>query len=596
MTTTRPDDPPLAEQERPDDGAPEQERRPDDPGASAAPARGGRLLRWAAGLVLALLAAVPAVLGLIAVLQERGEPYLPIGDQAFLELNVREVGSGDVLLGAYSRFPWYHPGPMLAYLLAVPFAAVDEAHQGLAVGALVIAGISTVAAVLLVRRRLGVGVALWTLLVLTVTVRLLGDGFLRDSWNPYVPVLPLLVAALLVWTAVRGSAWALVLAVLPMSLAVQAHVGYLPAVGALGGVLAAGLLVRAVRARRSRRRAEPAARNWLRWPVAVLAAIALGIVLWLPPISQQLTGSPGNMGLLLDYFRDGSREAELSMGQALRAVADEFGRVPAYVAGAAPPSRLLLPVGWPVWGIAVGLALFVVALANGVRRRSGDVLWLGATTVALGAAGVAAVARIEGLPFPYVTQWTTVVGVLAWTTVGASLLPELVGAVRYLLGRVRQRVRPDLVVAAPLAVLATVAVVVAGTAVARTETPMTDTTGDIARLEEAIVADLDRTGLAGQDPLVRIDFPGTTRADDLLGTFWPGAGLVLELVRDGIETRVAEFWVAPFGTRYTEGADDADYVVTLAYSDGTSPPPEAWQRVLDVQGELQVYGGVPPTA
>ncbi len=35
-------------------------------------------------------------------------------------------------------------------------------------------------------------------------------------------------------------------------------------------------------------------------------------------------------------------------------------------------------------------------------------------------------------------------------------------------------------------------------------------------------------------------------------------------------------------------------MVTLAYSDGTSPPREPWQRLLGVEGDLEVYGGVPP--
>jgi hypothetical protein len=591
VTTTRPDDLPLEEQER------EPEQRPADPAPEAGRPRGGRVLRRVAGLALLLLAAVPAVLGVVGVLLDRGQPYLPYGDQAILELNVREVGSSDVLLGAYSRFGWYHPGPMAAYLLAVPFHLMGGAHEALAVGALVVAGISSVGAVLLVRRRLGLGVALWALVVLTVTVRLLGDGFLRDSWNPYLPVLPLLAAALLCWTAVRGDAWALPVAVIPMSLAVQAHVGYLPAVGAIGAVLAVGLLIRAVQAGRSRRSPDgPADRRWLRWPVAVLAAIVVGLLLWLPPMAQQLTTSPGNLGLLADYFREGGTDGELSLARALHAVADQFALVPTYAAGDQPPTRLLLPAGWPVWAIVVGIVLFVAALANGVRRRRGDVVWLGVMTLALAAAGVAAILRLQGAPFVYITRWTVVVGVLAWITVGAGLLPELVGLVRRVVGGVWPRLRPDVLVAVPLAVLATVAVVVAGSAVARTETPMTDTTGDIPRLEEAILADLDRAGLTGQDPIVRVDFPGTTRPGDIIGTFWPGTGLVLELIRDGVDTQVAAFWVAPFGTRYTDHADDADYVVTLAYSDGTSPPPAEWQRVLDVQGELQVYGGVaPPT-
>jgi hypothetical protein len=52
----------------------------------------------------------------------------------------------------------------------------------------------------------------------------------------------------------------------------------------------------------------------------------------------------------------------------------------------------------------------------------------------------------------------------------------------------------------------------------------------------------------------------------------------------------------PFGARFTHRADDARYVVTLAYSDGASPPPEPRQQVLAVGPVYEVYGGVPPAA
>ena len=56
-----------------------------------------------------------------------------------------------------------------------------------------------------------------------------------------------------------------------------------------------------------------------------------------------------------------------------------------------------------------------------------------------------------------------------------------------------------------------------------------------------------------------------------------------------------DVWRLMFG-RYAEGAENPGYVATVAYADGTSPPPEPWQRVLHVGSEYQVYGGVPPVA
>ncbi len=556
----------------------------------------GRGRRGTAGPALLLGAALPALLGLGGLLLDREGPYLPVGDQAILELTVRDVGRHEVLLGPYSRFGWYHPGPLAAYLLAVPYRLLGGAHQSLAVGALVIGGIGTVAAVLLVRRRAGTLAAVWALLVVTVTVRLLGADFLRDSWNPHLPVLPFLAGVLLCWTAIRGDAWALPVAVVPMSLAVQSHVGYLPPVGAVGVVLVAGLLLRAVRHRRPD--GGRTARGRGRWLVAAVAAVVVGALLWLPPIVQQVTGTPGNAGVVFDDLRRGSADASVPLPDALRAIADELGRLPVYVVGADPPDASLVPGRWPPWAIAAGAALFVAALAVGLLRRRGDVVWLGVLTLAVAAAGVAAVARIEGLPLYYITRWTVVVGVLAWTTVGVGLLPELATGVHRTVGRSRQTrraVRPEAVLGVPLAALAAVAVLVTGVGTALAETPSTDVTGQVGRLGAAVVADLDRQGLrtAADPPVVRVDFADTTRPV-LVGTIYPGFGLVLYLVRAGVDVQVLDVWRLPFGPRYTDRSANAGYVVTVAYADGSSPPPEPWQRVLAVEGGFAVHGGMPP--
>jgi hypothetical protein len=53
----------------------------------------------------------------------------------------------------------------------------------------------------------------------------LEPGFLRDPWNPYLPLLPFALYVVLCWAAICGDAWAVPVAVLPASLAVQSHVG-----------------------------------------------------------------------------------------------------------------------------------------------------------------------------------------------------------------------------------------------------------------------------------------------------------------------------------------------------------------------------------
>ncbi|WP_147251964.1 hypothetical protein [Blastococcus sp. TF02-09] len=589
MTTSRTDEPTAALPSATVD-------EPEDAGASAS-AGPRRWLRWTLGVVVVLLAVVPSVLGLAALALDREQPYLPFGDQAILALSVDAVGEHEVLLGAYSRFGWYHPGPMATYLLAGVYDLMGDSTRALAVGTLVLGGIASAAAVWLVSRRAGAPAALWTVVVLALTVRTLGGGFLYDSWNPFLPVLPLLAGVLLCWTAVRGDAWGLPLAVVPLSLAVQAHIGYLPVVGAVVAVLVAGLVLRGI-GRLRRRNRPPAAedpgphRRLWRWPVAGVAAVGLLALLWTPPVIEQRRGDPGNLSALADYLTDSAPEETAGLGTGLRSIADEFGRLPAYLTGNGVPPQPLLPESWPAVAIGVGLVLFLAALVNAVVRRRADTIWLGVFTAAVAAAGVAAVARVDGLPFPYLTRWTVVVGILAWTTIGMSFLPDLAALARRRMGPRRAVVAT----AVPLGAMATAAVLVTGIGTAAADPPMTDVTGQLGRLEEAVLADLDQRGLrsGGDDPVVRVDFAPTTRPDELVGTFWPGTGLVLELARDEVDVQVSSFWDMPFGARYTDHADDAGYVVTLAYSDGTSPAPVPWQQVLAVEGDLAVYGGVPP--
>ena len=568
---------------------------PPEPALSAAVGTRARSRRWAVTAGLLLLAGLPALAGLVDLWLDRDGPYLPIGDHAILAMAVDAVGEHETLLGAYSRFGWFHPGPMGTYLFAGFSFLLGGALQALSAGMLVINGASAMTAVWLVRRRAGVAAALGAVVVLTLSVRTLGDDFIRDSWNPHLPVLPLLAGVLLCWTVVRGDAWALPLAVVPLTLAVQSHVGALPAVGAVTVVLVAGLLVRAgghLRARAAtggpgRRPVLP-----LRWPVATVGALALTALLWLPAVIEQMTRTPGNASALYDHLLGGSPEEPTGIASGLRAVADEFGRLPASLVGAERPEVAFLPAFRPPVAIAVGLVAFAVTMAFAVRRRRADVLWLGTLTLAVAAAGVAAVARIDGPPYPYLVQWTVVIGILAWTTVGAGLLPAVGAALRA--PTPGRRLRAPLEV--PLAVLATAAVVVAAIGTGRADTPSTDVTGDIVRLEEAVVADLDRLGFrTGADqPVVRVDFSETSRPNALVGTLWPGGGLVLGLERDGVDVQVWDLWRRPFGDRYVERVEEAGYVATLAWSDGTSPPREPWQRLLGVEGDFEVYGGVPP--
>ena len=265
------------------------------------PPPGGRIGSGSAcAMVLVLLPIVVTLVGLI------GDTWYPTGDRALEVVRMGEVGGAHTpLTGAWSRFDWDHPGPLLFWLVA-PFTWVFGP-----MGALIGVGVANAAALagsLVVARRRGGREA--TILVAVVLLALcagLGNDLLIDVWNPWVAVLPFFTYMLMAWSIADLDLRVLPYMVVVGTFAVQAHVGYaalVVGIGACAGLLAwwsattRGSVTGPVGA-------QPRVTGMRR---TVLISIAVGVGLWLPPIIQQITGDQGNLGELLAYALDpGSR-------------------------------------------------------------------------------------------------------------------------------------------------------------------------------------------------------------------------------------------------------------------------------------------------
>ena len=102
-----------------------------------------------------------------------------------------------------------------------------------------------------------------------------------------VPAGALLAAFLLaVWSVVLRDVRMLVVVAVVGSFCMQTHISYLGLVGGLGLVAVAAAGYHWFRADRQQRRRDS------KW---ILVAVALGVVLWIPSIIDQLSHSPGNL-------------------------------------------------------------------------------------------------------------------------------------------------------------------------------------------------------------------------------------------------------------------------------------------------------------
>lgn len=347
--------------------------------------------RTAAGMV----AFVVGMLALGAWLSLRGE-WTPILDIAALDIRTAAIPESWPLLGVFSRFGWYHPGPLFILQGWLPYqlwgvAGLTAAIVAIHLGSIVVSwGVA---------RRIDRLAGSFVLLASTTVLLMRVPSQALEPWNPFSGLVSTVALLVLAWaSAQRMSVGPIILLPLGTYL-LQSHLGYAPLVGLI--VLGAALL--ALLPASDRRRATP----WLAWASGGLIAA----VLWAPVIFQQVTGSPGNITAIASTLADGGEPLGAAAGWA--AVASAFAARPYWTEGLVV--QLPETAGLPVW-----LALTAVSLVWSVARRD----WLALRMLSICALGVLAafiaVTTASGAPVEYLVSWipavaATTIAISVWT-------------------------------------------------------------------------------------------------------------------------------------------------------------------------------------
>lgn len=370
-----------------------------------------------------LALALPFVIAAVRLVSRH---YHPVLDQAMAEFRVRDVGTGDTpLIGLPGRiFPpgrvgdytvqGSHPGPLSFYLIAPTYRLVGSSGWGLLAGMIVL-NLVAIALALWIAHRRG-GVALTVAIAGTIVLLVRGYGFevLTQPWNPYLPLLFWLVVLLGTWSVLAGDRRMVVVVTAVGSLCAQTHMPYVGLSLGMGGLCVVAL-----------------AWHWYRHPVdrndvvtQVGRSAIVGVVLWAPPVWDQLTNQPGNLRTIVQYFGDTS---EPSVGfvegarlvlrhlDVFRLVGDGFG-ADGFVTRAAFDLRgSILP------GLLV-LVVWLVAVVVAWRMRHRSLLALHLVIAWALLLGGVSMSRIFGKVWFYLTLW-------AWTTTILLVVAVLATAV-----------------------------------------------------------------------------------------------------------------------------------------------------------------------
>jgi hypothetical protein len=382
-------------------GAPDARPEPEAAGAPTTPTPSRAALdRFESAAVVVLVAAL-----VVGAIDAVAEGWVPVSDEALIELRVRDVPSAFPLVGVYSRFGWSHPGPAEFLALTLPYRLAGGSSVGLLVGVLALHS-AAVAAAWGVARQLAPITASTVLLAMTAVAAGVPATMLRSPWNPNVVLLAAGLCVVAAWSAVEGRRLGLLLVAPVASFLVQVHVGTAPLAAVLVVAVVTAFVAR--RAWRSRRQL-----------LALGAGLGFTVVLWLPPIVEELDGGTGNLSELLDYA--GSSGESVGWATAVDVTSQAYAARPNWTV----PATAHTPLPSPDRRVPVWLAVPAAAAVLAVRRRA----WLHVRGLAVvfGAqlAMVVAVAQVRGGLFSYLYHANRTVAALCVAVGLGALLDQL---------------------------------------------------------------------------------------------------------------------------------------------------------------------------
>ena len=267
--------------------------------ASPAPATRARavspLARW-----LAVATAGAFLLAEAGRILVRRPHVVLYGDQALLELGARRAMHLDQLVGPYSRSGFHHPGPAVFYVLAPFVRLLEPAGPGLYLGARSSTPPAWSRRWPSIWRRVGPLAALWAAAAIGLFCLCLGVGTLREPWNPYLIVAPMVLFVVLWaagWTGSRRCG------------CVGLRHRFLPHSdrdrhGRGGRRAVAGLAFFSAAPGPERRPAHPAPGRW--GPGGVIGVVLLALI-WVAAVVELFRDRPNNLQLLWDFFTGATR-------------------------------------------------------------------------------------------------------------------------------------------------------------------------------------------------------------------------------------------------------------------------------------------------
>lgn len=387
------------------------------------------------------IAAVATVLPVwVAAFRVGFARLIPVGDTAIMALRAPDVlSTHPPLIGmpASSASGVGHvvhfPGAWQLYWLAIPVKLLG-ATWGTVVAMGALNTIWLAAVIWLLVRNLDTPAALWAIAVVGAFCWAIGSGMFIESWPLRMVLVPFLCVVIAAWWTAAGDRGALVVLAVAANYAWLDHLVLALAVPVVAAAGCVGLVFFHVR----ENRADPTSRADRNRKLRRAVGLAGGVtaVMWLPPLIQQFTDSPGNLRLLVTGA-EGGAPAIHSLSDAVHVVASLVARPPFWFRGTLGDPTFYrthhtgFAVGSATWfdlvAVLVGVAVFATSsvLAIRARDRIGLTLLAIATVTTLTSVATVYAAPVTTALVPEYLSSVWVTAAVVWCAVIVNLVRRI---------------------------------------------------------------------------------------------------------------------------------------------------------------------------
>ena len=272
-------------------------------------------------VLLVLAACLPFIAIVIA---RTATHWTPTQDLAVIDLRVRDVWSGDIPLeGAYSRFGWSHPGPIMFYVLAVPSLLFGQAAWATLVGGALFQAIAVVWLGRVSWKTGGIALCFAFMMITTLSYASTGAWIVTEVWNPHLAFPWFILFVFYAWRLALGETERLPGAVVASSVVAQLHVGYVYLLVAAVAAISVSYWI-------DRR----AGRRWSWSRRSIVISLGVLAVLWLPVVLDAVLHPPGNLYEVVDFLAFGGADgARNGLRSGLGLLGHEFTWPPQWITG-----------------------------------------------------------------------------------------------------------------------------------------------------------------------------------------------------------------------------------------------------------------------